>query len=269
MKRIEQCFNSLKQQRKKALIPFITTGDPQNVATVDILHALVAGGANIIELGVPFSDPAADGEAIQHASERALNNNINYNDVLAAVKAFRQTNQSTPILLMGYLNPVITYPQGFAGFYEAAQQAGVDATIIVDLSYESGKNERQILRDNNIDLINLVSPTTSTVRLKKMTTRATGFLYYVSMRGVTGAGTGLDTAEIEKAVAKIRAVSELPVCIGFGISDAESAQTVANLADGIVVGSALVKKLYNACQQDKDVIATAKEFMQELRTAID
>lgn len=165
MKRIERCFQTLKKNNKKALIPFITTGDPQGTSTVAILHALVEGGADIIELGVPFSDPAADGEAIQHASERALSHGTNYQDVFAAVREFRQSNQTTPLLLMGYLNPVVTHPQGFAGFYEEARHAGADATILVDLSYESGKTERQILRDNDLDLINLVSPTTSTARL--------------------------------------------------------------------------------------------------------
>lgn len=269
-KRMAKTFADLTAENKTALIPFITTGDPQAVLTTDIMHALVAGGANIIELGIPFSDPAADGETIQHASERAIHNGIGYQDTFKAVRTFREKNQTTPVLLMGYLNSAEIHTDGFSGFAKSVVECGADAVILVDLSYESGINYRSILRQHGIDLVNLISPTTSKTRLGKIVKNAGGFVYYVSMRGVTGHGdNGLNTAEIEQAIGQIRKKSNLPVCIGFGIKDGETAKAVGQLADGIVVGSALVKKLYTAAQNNDNVCQTATEFMTELRHALD
>lgn len=269
-KRLAKTFSDLANKQRKALIPFITTGDPAKTSTVEIMHALVAGGADVIELGMPFSDPAADGKIIQQAGERAIAAGVGYRHSLDAVTAFRQTNQHTPVILMGYLNPAEVHPKGFKGFATAANEAGVDALILVDLSYESGAIYRRILREFNLDLIQLVAPTTSKTRLGKILKNAGGFVYYVSMRGTTGsAETTLDRDEIATAIERIREKSILPVCIGFGISNGETACAMARLADGIVVGSALVKKLYNAEQQGNNTLAVATDFMTELRQALD
>lgn len=269
--RIEQTFAQLAEANKKALVPFITTGDPQGVDVCDLMHALVDGGADVIELGIPFSDPAADGETIQHASERAIANGIGYRDTFAAVQQFRQTNTQTPIVLMGYLNPAEIHVDGFSGFAQAVSSAGADAVILVDLSYESGIDYRKALRAARVDLINLVAPTTSKTRLGKMVKTAGGFVYYVSMRGVTGNTTNsaLDTAEISTAVKHIREKTDLPVCIGFGIKDGETAKVLSEFADGVVVGSALVKLLHETQQKDDNVLAAARDFMATLRTALD
>ncbi|MPV85790.1 tryptophan synthase subunit alpha [Ostreibacterium oceani] len=269
MNRIETRFAELKSANKKALVPFITTGDPAGVDITELMHALVSGGADIIELGVPFSDPAADGETIQHASERAIENGVSYEDTFAAVQAFRKKNQTTPVVLMGYLNPAEIHQSGFTGYVESAKSAGADGLILVDLSYESGAEYRKSIKSQDIDLINLIAPTTSKTRLGKILKSATGFVYYVSMRGITGANKALDNQEIEAAITAIREKSTLPICVGFGISDGDTAKKLAQYADGIVVGSALVKKLYNAQQNNENVLATATAFMQTLRHAID
>lgn len=268
--RFHQTFADLKQAGKKALVPFITTGDPKGTDVADLMHALVKGGANIIELGIPFSDPAADGETIQHASERAIENGIGYRDTLAAVAKFRQTDTETPVVLMGYLNPAEVHEKGFAGFTDAVSNAGADGVILVDLSFESGANHRKILRQSKLDLISLIAPTTSKTRLGKIVKNAGGFVYYVSMRGITGNNKdGLDTTEIQQATQQIKEKTDLPVCIGFGIKDGKTAKQLADFADGIVVGSALVKQLHDTSQQNGDVLQAATTFMQSLRDAID
>ncbi len=269
-KRLLKTFAALQEKQQKALVPFITTGDPANCDTAEIMHALVKGGADIIELGVPFSDPAADGETIQHASERAIANGAGFRDSLKAVATFRETDNDTPVLLMGYLNPAEVYQNGFADYAKAVSACGADAVILVDLSYESGVSHRKLLRQNGIDLVNLVAPTTSKTRLGKMLKNAGGFVYYVSMRGVTGKGeNGLNNEEIAHSVTQIRKKTKLPVCIGFGIKDSQTAKQIAPLADGIVVGSALVKKLYSAAQNNENVCQTATDFMAELRHSLD
>lgn len=268
-KRLAETFANLRENNKKALVPFITTGDPAGVPVADIMHALVNGGADIIELGIPFSDPAADGPVIQLAGERAIANGISFHDCLAALRSFRETNANTPVVLMGYLNSAEVHVDGFAGFAQSLQEAGADAVILVDLSYESGAQYRKALRAADVDLINLISPTTTKTRLGKIVKNAGGFIYYVSMRGTTGAGSELDSEEISQAVHNIKDKSDLPVCIGFGISDGETAKTMAAFADGVVVGSALVKKLYNAAQNNKNVLTEATEFMASLRHSLD
>lgn len=269
-KRLNAAFSKLRTDGKKALVPFITTGDPQGISTVDIMHALVDGGADIIELGMPFSDPAADGETVQQAGERAINNGTSYRDSFAAVKAFRQNDNDTPVLLMGYLNPAEVHEGGFSAFAQAVADCGADAVILVDLSYESGIEYRKALRAANVDLVNLIAPTTNKTRLGKIVKNAGGFVYYVSMRGVTGGNSsGLNTSEIEAALERIREKTDLPVCVGFGINDGETAKTIGQSADGVVVGSALVKKLHHAAQQNEHVTETATAFMRELRHALD
>ncbi|MBS9778107.1 MAG: tryptophan synthase subunit alpha [Gammaproteobacteria bacterium] len=268
-KRLANTFSQLGAENKKALIPFITTGDPQGILVHEIMHALVEGGADVIELGIPFSDPAADGPVIQLAGERAIADGIGLHDCLLAVKKFRETDQKTPIILMGYLNSAEAFEEGFSGFCKALSTAEADGVILVDLSYESGVNNRKMLRASNIDLVNLIAPTTSKTRLAKIVKNAGGFVYYVSMRGTTGNGNDLNLSEIEAAVTAVKSKTELPVCIGFGISDAETAKKMSAYADGVVVGSALVKKLYNAAQENKDVLAEATEFMRSLRQSID
>lgn len=268
--RFNQVFTQLQQANKKALIPFITAGDPHKIATNELMHALVEGGANLIELGIPFSDPAADGEVIQHASERAIKQGVSYHNVLHSVTKFREKDQTTPVVLMGYLNPAETHAKGFSGFVKDSVTAGVDGLILVDLSYESGAEYRKILRQHKIDLISLIAPTTSKTRLGRIVKTAGGFIYYVSMRGITGNNQkGLDSSEIEQAIQHIREKTDLPVCIGFGIKDEETAGQLAKYADGLVVGSALVKLLYNTSQENGDVLQAAKQFMQGLRNAID
>lgn len=269
-KRLLDTFAELKADNRKALMPFITAGDPNHTATEDIMHALVAGGANVIELGVPFSDPAADGPVIQQAGERAIANGFGLSQTLAALTRFREKDNQTPVVLMGYLNPAEVYDGGFLGFANAVKAAQADAVILVDLSYESGENYRQTLANVGVDLINLVAPTTTPSRLQQVVQVAGGFVYYVSMRGITGGGKkGLDNQEIQHATAQIKAVTDLPVCIGFGINDGETAKNMAEFADGVVVGSALVKKLYNAAQQNDNVAETATAFMTTLRQSLD
>lgn len=268
--RFMQTFADLSTANKKALIPFITTGDPQGTDVAELMHALVAGGANVIELGIPFSDPAADGETIQHASERAIASGIGYRDTLNAVTTFREQNQHTPIVLMGYLNPAEVHPNRFDGFTADVAKAGADGVILVDLSYESGANHRKMLRQAGVDLISLIAPTTNKTRLGKIVKNAGGFVYYVSMRGITGNNkSGLDTEEIQQATASIREKTDLPVCIGFGIKDGETAKQMSQFADGVVVGSALVQLLHTTSSQNGDVLQAATQFMQSLRDAID
>lgn len=282
--RIKARFTHLAQTNKKALIPFITTGDPATPDTVSIMQALAAAGADVIELGIPFSDPVADGAVIQAAGDRAIARGISYRDSLDAVKRFREKDVQTPVVLMGYLNPCEVHLAGFAGFVQDAAAAGVDGLILVDLSYESGEAYRKTVADAGLCLIQLVAPTTSDTRLQHMLKTAEGFVYYVSMRGVTGneqvgqdgkrKASVHDDTEIQSAVARIKAHStqDLPVVIGFGISDATRAAAIAPLADGVVIGSALVKKLHQAEQDNKtaDAVTTvATQFIQDVRHALD
>ncbi len=240
MTRLAKTFESLKSQNKKALIPYITAGDPLADGTVAIMHSLVKAGASILELGVPFSDPAAEGPVIQAAHERALANGVTLKKVLADVATFRQQDQDTPIVLMGYLNPI--EHMGYAAFAKAAAQAGVDGCIIVDLPYEESRDLCDELRTNAIDLIFLIAPTSSDERIKHMCEAASGFLYYVSFKGVTGAGR-LDVSAAKQRVEHLRELSGLPIAVGFGIRDPASAAAVAQFADAVVVGSALIAKL--------------------------
>ena len=248
---------------RKALITFVTAGDPAPACTVPAMHAQVAGGADILELGIPFSDPEAEGPAIQASSERALANGVRLKDVLQMVRDFRATNSETPVVLMGYLNSILAMPD----FAEAAQEAGVDGLIMVNLPPEEAGQMQKDLAAKDIDLIFLLAPTTTAQRAQQILEQASGFVYYVSLKGITGA-SHLDPDAVRNKVEPLRAQTSLPVCVGFGIKDATSAAAVAPHADGVVVGSALV----NLMSQHTDPQACANALQAAvgaLRAGID
>ncbi|QDC44240.1 tryptophan synthase subunit alpha [Methylophilus medardicus] len=264
MSRIQTVFAALKSQGKKALIPYITAGDPHPDQTVPLLHALVASGADMIELGVPFSDPMADGPVIQRASERALVHKMGLRKVLGMVRAFRETNQTTPIVLMGYANPIEA--MGCDQFVTLAKEAGVDGVLTVDYPPEESEAFNHALVSAGIDSIFLLSPTTEASRTALIVKQATGFLYYVSLKGVTGAAN-LDIVEVKKRVAEIRSQTSLPIGVGFGVKDAATAREVAAIADAVVVGSRMVLAIENA--DAGQLVTNVQALMKELRTAID
>lgn len=240
MSRIARRFEALRTAGRKALVPYITAGDPRPDNTVPLMHAMVQAGADIIELGVPFSDPMADGPVVQQACERALRHHVNLRGVLDMVREFRARDDDTPVVLMGYLNPVEI--MGYEAFAEAAASAGVDGLLTVDLPPEEGHDLVEALRGHGIDPIFLLAPTSNEARIRRICAAASGFVYYVSLKGVTGAAT-LDVDEVARKVTAIRAHTDLPVGVGFGIRDADSAARVAEVADAVVVGSALVRRI--------------------------
>ena len=266
MSRIKACFSALNVSGKKALIPYIVGGDPHPETSVAQMHALVAAGADIIELGVPFSDPMAEGPVIQLAHERALLHNTSLIDILDMVRNFRLKDNVTPVILMGYLNPVEV--MGYKVFAEKAAIAGVDGVLTVDLPPEEADELKSALSASDIDTIFLIAPTTEADRVKKICKAATGYLYYVSLKGVTGA-SHLDVDSVLEKVTEIRESTDLPVSVGFGIKDDQSAKAVAQIADGVVVGSALVKS-YALQAQEKDWDASlAPALIQSMRSAMD
>lgn len=240
MSRLARCFEALKGEGRTALTTFITAGDPTHAATVPALHAMVTAGADVLELGVPFSDPEAEGPAIQKSSERGLANGTTLAMCIDMVREFRSADQETPVVLMGYLNQVLA--MGEETFAKAAGEAGVDGLIMVNLPPEEADVLRPALKDQNIDLIFLVAPTTTSERLQQIVAVASGFVYYVSLKGITGANH-LDVSAVTERVAEIRAATDLPVQVGFGIKDGPTAQAVGAHADGVVVGSALVNTM--------------------------
>ncbi|PXX45639.1 MULTISPECIES: tryptophan synthase subunit alpha [Aquitalea] len=261
MSRIAACFARL--DGKKALIPFITAGDPHPALTVELMHGLVDGGADIIELGVPFSDPMADGPVIQRASERALLHKVGLRDVLAMVAQFRQTNTTTPVVLMGYLNPV--FVMGYASFAAQAREAGVDGVLTVDCPPEEAAELSAALIAADLDPVFLIAPTTPEARVREIARHARGYVYYVSLKGVTGAGN-LDIDDVARKIAALRAHIQVPIGVGFGIRDAATAKAISVTADAVVVGSRLVQEIEAATEQ------TAKErltgLVAELKAAI-
>lgn len=262
MNRIDTRFARLKANRRKALVPFITAGDPSLESTVPVMHALATGGADVIELGVPFSDPMADGPVIQRSSERALARGAGLDYVLRCVREFRATDADTPVVLMGYLNPVeIRGARRFAG--EAAA-AGVDGVLLVDLPPEEAGEFRAAFAESGLALIVLASPTTTNERLSLLCAQAAGYLYYVSFAGVTGADR-LDAVASADRLQRITSLSGVPVVAGFGIRDAASAVAMAREADGVVIGSALVSALDGA----GDPETKAREFLTPIRAALD
>lgn len=267
--RISKALGACREAGGKALVPFITAGDPRPEWTVDIMHALVAGGADLIELGVPFSDPMADGPVIQLASERAIEKGVSLRSVLDMVAAFRERDTQTPVVLMGYLNPVERLCQvaGEPAFVKDVAAAGVDGLLLVDCPPEEGHALHSAMAEAGIDNILLVAPTTRDARLETLAAQARGFIYYVSFKGITGANR-LDSAALAEPVARVRSASELPVLAGFGIRDADSAAAVAAHADGVVIGSALVEALADA-PSSEEACRRAGEFVASIRRALD
>lgn len=266
MSRIKTSLDNLKQSGKKALIPYITAGDPQLSVTVPTMHALVEKGADILEIGVPFSDPMADGPVIQLACERALANGTSLRDILGLVEEFRSKDKNTPVVLMGYLNPVEV--MGYEQFAEAAKNAGVDGVLLVDMPPEEAESVAHIFKARNLDLIFLLAPTTTNERAAKICAHASGYIYYVSLKGVTGSAA-LDVESVKAKLADLREITDLPIGVGFGIKDAETATKVASVADGVVVGSVLVNQI-ESLQHTPDQIPNAvSSIIGEMRTAMD
>lgn len=266
MSRIQQRFSELQAQQRKALIPYVTAGDPQPDVTVPLLHAMVAAGADLLEIGVPFSDPMADGPVIQAACERALEHHVTLHQVLDMVREFRQQDTSTPVILMGYLNPVEVW--GYADFASAAAEAGVDGVLTVDLPPEEAGDFATALRAVDIDSIFLLAPTSDASRMHRVSEVASGFIYYVSFKGVTGANR-LDVSSVSNKLKELRQYTGLPVGVGFGIRDAETAARVAGIADAVVVGSVLVGQLAELADQPEKIPSTLAATVAELRAAID
>lgn len=264
MNRIDTRFQALKEQGRSALIPFFTAGDPSLESTVPVMHALAAAGADVIELGVPFSDPMADGPVIQQSSERALQRKAGLAWVLSCVRAFRQRDTSTPVVLMGYLNPVEMF--GLERFADEAASAGVDGVLLVDCPPEEAAAIDAVLTARSLHRIALAAPTTTPKRLALMGQQARGYLYYVSYSGVTGANS-LDVSGIRERVEDMMRSLPLPVAVGFGIKDAASAAAVAEYADGVVIGSALVQHLAESTSLD-DAVARATAFIAPIRAAL-
>ena len=266
--RIDATFAKLRDAGRTAVIPYIACGDPFADATVDIMLALAAGGADVIELGVPFSDPMADGPVIQKASERALARGIGTAQVLDAVRGFRARDAVTPIVLMGYANPVEAYDlkHGAGGFVRACAEAGVDGVLVVDYPPEESVEFSAALKSAGLAPIFLLAPTSTETRMRQVGEVASGYVYYVSLKGVTGAGH-LDTEAVAQAVPRIKAHVKVPVGVGFGIRDAASAKAVARVADAVVIGSALVQCLE---VQPRDKVAeAARQFIADIRSAVD
>ncbi|ALP54039.1 tryptophan synthase subunit alpha [Candidatus Tenderia electrophaga] len=266
MSRIAQRFADLKQAGRKALIPFVTAGDPNPEVTVPLLHAMVAAGADLLELGVPFSDPMAEGPVIQKACERALKHHVGMHDVLAMVKAFREQDKETPIVLMGYMNPVEV--MGYDTFAQAAREAGVDGLLTVDMPPEEAGDLVAVLGAADIDPIFLLAPTSVDERIAKICAVASGFIYYVSLKGVTGAAN-LDVDAVAHKVEQIRKHTDLPIGVGFGIRDADSAARVAQVADAVVVGSAVVNRVAEHAQQPDKINEAVCELLRDMRAAMD
>lgn len=267
MSKIQATFERLQAQGRKALIPFITAGDPDPALTVDVMHTLVEAGADIIELGIPFSDPMADGPTIQRASERALAKGVSLRQVLQMVANFRADNNDTPLVLMGYANPIEA--MGVANFAAAAYDAGVDGVLVVDYPPEECAQFAQAMRANALDPIFLLAPTSSSTRIAQVATLASGYVYYVSLKGVTGS-TALDVAAVAERIPEIRASTGVPVGVGFGIRDAATARAVAAVADAVVVGSRIIEEIEH-CENatSENVCAKVRALVADLRRGID
>ena len=268
MSRIDTTMTGLKQQGRKALIPYLMAGFPEPAHTLSLMHALVKGGADIIELGVPFSDPMADGPVIQKAGEAALRHGVGMGEVLAMVREFRATDTATPIVLMGYANPVENYnlKHGANRFVKDAAAAGVDGVLIVDYPPEECVDFAAALRSHDMDLIFLLAPTSTDQRMRQVAKVASGYVYYVSLKGVTGSGA-LNTDEVEAMLPRIRQFVHIPVGVGFGIRDAATAKTIGKVADAVVIGSKLIQLVEAATPEQAR--AQARLFMTEIRQSMD
>jgi tryptophan synthase alpha chain len=266
MSRIQAAFENLAKSNRKALIAYITAGDPHPDKTVHIMHALVAAGADIIELGVPFSDPMADGPVIQAACERALAHGTSLQQVLNIVAEFRQQDTQTPIVLMGYQNPIEV--MGVEKFAQEAKQKQVDGILTVDMPIEQAESAVNVYKKYDLDNIFLIAPTTSSKRIKNICEHSSGFVYYVSLKGVTGAGH-LDTVEVANKVAEIKQATSLPVGVGFGIKDAESASKIALIADAVVVGSAIINEIEAQASNQDAMLENVTTLLSGMRLAMD
>jgi tryptophan synthase alpha chain len=264
MSRIEGRFQSLARDRRKALIPYITAGDPHPSLTVPLMGALVEAGADILELGVPFSDPMADGPVIQRAGERALKHGVGLSDVLKLVVEFRKKDHATPIVLMGYANPIEA--MGVEKFIAAAKAAGIDGVIVVDYPPEECVEFAAAAKRAGIDPVFLLAPTSTDRRIEQVARVGSGYLYYVSLRGVTGAAH-VDFSEVASRIPRIRAATKLPIGVGFGIRDAESARRVAQTADAVVIGSRIIQEI-EAAGADQ-AVSRVKAFLKPIRQALD
>lgn len=266
MSRIEAAFDACKAQGRTALVPYITAGDSEPGMTLPLMHALVDAGADVIELGVPFSDPMADGPVIQQACERALEHGTGLPDVLAMVKQFRETNQNTPVVLMGYTNPVEI--MGVEKFAKAAVEAGVDGVLTVDSPPEEAQELSETLKAHDLCPIYLLAPTSDDTRIDHVAEQAKGFVYYVALKGVTGAAT-LDVSSVAEKMAQIKKHVDMPVGVGFGIKDAASAQQVAEVADAVVVGSAIVRLVGENAGNTDAAVAAVSALVKDIRQALD
>lgn len=268
MSRIEKTLSELKAQGRKALIPYVTAGFPFADITPELMLGMADAGADIIELGVPFSDPSADGPVIQKAGDRALAAGIGLAQVLAMVKRFRERNTTTPVVLMGYANPVERYDQkhGAGAFVNDAAEAGVDGVLVVDYPPEECEDFARALRARDMDLIFLLAPTSTDERMAQVARVASGYVYYVSLKGVTGAGT-LDVSQVEAMLPRIRAHVSIPVGVGFGIRDADTARAIGRTADAVVIGSKLIQLIED--EPHEKVVPVAVQFMRTIRKALD
>ncbi|MFB1487645.1 MULTISPECIES: tryptophan synthase subunit alpha [unclassified Thiocapsa] len=266
MSRIAARFEQLRDRGRTALIPFVTAGDPSPAVTVPLMHAMVAAGVDLIELGVPFSDPIADGPVIQRATERALAAGVTLDDVLDMVRQFRERDTETPVILMGYLNPIEV--MGYETFAVAARGAGLDGALIVDVPPEEGHALVEMLKSQGLDLVYLLAPTSTEARIARIGEVASGFVYYVSVKGVTGAGN-LDTAAVAEKVGLIKSLIRLPVGVGFGINNPETAASVARVADAVIVGSAIVSRIEALAATPERIPEAVAAFLTGLRQAID
>ncbi|KAA0016923.1 tryptophan synthase subunit alpha [Salinicola corii] len=264
--RIDRRFAALKAQGRTALIPYITAGDPAPAYTVGFMHACVEAGADVLELGVPFSDPMADGPVIQKACERALVHGTQLRHVLEMVAEFRQRDTETPVVLMGYLNPIER--MGYDVFTRQAQASGVDGVLVVDMPPEEAGDNAALFAEHGLQSIFLLAPTTSEARAKEICKYGEGYLYYVSLKGVTGAAT-LDADAVGEQLGKLRRVTELPLCVGFGIRDGEAAAAIGRVADGVIVGSALVGRIAERADDPTSIPAALKSILGEMREALD
>ena len=264
MSRIAETFKKLQSQKKQALIPFVTAGDPAPAMTVPIMRALVSAGADILELGVPFSDPMADGPTIQRSSERALKHNVGLKDVLGFVREFRTSDTTTPVVLMGYANPIEA--MGYVTFAASAQSAGVDGVLVVDYPPEESKDLVGLLKKCGIDSIFLLSPTSEDGRIEQVGRMASGYIYYVSLKGVTGAAN-IDLKEVGAKLPLIRSHIKLPIGVGFGIRDAQTAKAIASISDAVVIGSRLVQEIESS--QPDQLIGNLSTLVSGIRRAMD
>lgn len=264
MSRIQTCLDALAQAQRKALIPFITAGDPSPELTLELMHGLVTGGADIIELGIPFSDPMADGPVIQRASERALLKGVGLRQVLAIVAAFRERNQTTPVVLMGYANPIER--MGQSAFIDAAKASGVDGVLVVDYPPEECEEFATQMHAAQMDTIFLLAPTSTDERIAQVGRIATGYVYYVSLKGVTGSGA-LDVDAVGAMIPRIKQSVKVPVGVGFGIRDGATAKAISSVADAVVIGSRIIQEIENA--PEGEIVSAVQAFVAEIRAALD